>query len=43
VRGVVIKGHGSSDANAIKNAIRQAASAIKNRLVEELTKEFSGK
>ena len=43
VRGVVIKGHGSSDANAIKNAVRQARSAIKNRLVEELAREFSGK
>lgn len=29
VRGVVIKAHGSSDARAFKNAVRQAAAAAK--------------
>ena len=43
VDGLVIKGHGSSDANAIKNAIRQARLALRNGLVEAIASEFKGK
>lgn len=42
VNGVCIKGHGSSDANAMKNAIRQARTACQSNLVQSLSKEFSG-
>lgn len=40
VQGLVIKGHGSSDANAVKNAVRQARLALENGLVEALVSEF---
>lgn len=40
VQGVVIKAHGSSDANALKNAIRQAREAIQCGLVHALNSEF---
>lgn len=40
--GIVIKGHGSSDGNAVKNAIRQARIALENNLVESISKEFKG-
>ena len=38
VRRPVIKAHGSSDANAIKNAIRQAMSFVKDGINEEIEK-----
>jgi glycerol-3-phosphate acyltransferase PlsX len=43
INGLVLKSHGSSDANAIKNAVRQARIAIENRLVEAISTETSGK
>jgi phosphate acyltransferase len=43
VNGLVIKGHGSSDAKAMKTAIRQARTAIGNGLIAALADEFSGK
>lgn len=43
VAGVCIKGHGSSDAHAIKNAVRQARLTIQSELVPRLSKEISGK
>ncbi|CAM2899373.1 phosphate acyltransferase PlsX [Paenibacillus sediminis] len=43
LKGLVVKGHGSSDATAIKNAIRQARSAIQSGLNESISKEISGK
>lgn len=42
--GLVLKSHGSSDAKAIKNGVRQARIAIQNNLIESISKEFnSGK
>ncbi|WP_422657339.1 phosphate acyltransferase PlsX [Paenibacillus sp. EC2-1] len=41
--GLVVKSHGSSDGNAIKNAVRQARVAMQNRLVESISNEISGK
>lgn len=41
--GLVVKGHGSSDGEAIKNAIRQARTAIQSRLTESISEEISGK
>ncbi|GAB6931552.1 phosphate acyltransferase PlsX [Paenibacillus sp. JCM 10914] len=41
--GLVVKSHGSSDANAVKNGIRQARVALQNRLVESISNEISGK
>lgn len=41
--GLVIKGHGSSDASAIKNAVRQARIALQSKLIEGITKEITGK
>lgn len=43
VNGLVVKGHGSSDAGAMKTAIRHTRSAIGNGLIAALTEEFSGK
>lgn len=43
VNGLVIKGHGSSDAKAMKTAIRVARTAIGNKLIAALADEFSGK
>lgn len=43
VNGICMKSHGSSDANAIKNGIRQAIRAIDQNLVESFKMEFSGK
>lgn len=40
VKGAVIKAHGSSDAKAIKNAIRQAKSFIENSVVEKIESEI---
>ncbi|RCX21361.1 phosphate:acyl-[acyl carrier protein] acyltransferase [Fontibacillus phaseoli] len=41
--GLVVKGHGSSDGEAIKNAVRQARVAVQSRLTESLSEEISGK
>jgi len=43
VNGLVVKGHGSSDAKAMKTAIRQTRTAIGNKLIAALADEFSGK
>lgn len=43
IDGLVLKSHGSSDANAIKNAVRQARIALTNRLVEAISTEVSAK
>lgn len=43
IDGLVLKSHGSSDANAIKNAVRQARIALTNRLVEAISTEISRK
>lgn len=40
--GLVLKGHGSSDAHAIKNAVRQARIAVKANLVQAISAEISG-
>ncbi|KJF25997.1 phosphate acyltransferase [Clostridium aceticum] len=42
VEGNLIKAHGSSNAKAIKNAIRQAKTFVENNVVEEIAKEISG-
>lgn len=41
--GLVLKAHGSSDANAIKNAVRQARIAIHAGLVQAISAEISRK
>ncbi len=41
--GLVMKSHGSSDGNAIKNAVRQTRIALENELVPSISKEISGK
>ncbi|KIL35334.1 phosphate acyltransferase [Cohnella kolymensis] len=43
LNGLVLKGHGSSDAAAMKTAIRLARTAIGNGLVTALADEFKGK
>lgn len=43
INGLCLKGHGSSDANAIKNAVRQARTALQNRLVQAISMEINGK
>jgi glycerol-3-phosphate acyltransferase PlsX len=43
INGVCMKSHGSSNANAIKNAVRQTRNALKNNLVEAISTEISGK
>ncbi|NBI29578.1 phosphate acyltransferase PlsX [Chengkuizengella marina] len=40
VNGVCIKSHGSSDANAVKNAIGQARNAIEKKLVDSIASEI---
>jgi glycerol-3-phosphate acyltransferase PlsX len=40
VDGLVLKSHGSSDANAIKNAVRQARIAIRNGLIQAISTEI---
>ncbi|ASA21302.1 phosphate acyltransferase PlsX [Paenibacillus donghaensis] len=41
--GLVVKGHGSSDGTAVKNAVRQARIALMADLVPSISKEISGK
>lgn len=43
LNGLVVKCHGSSDARAIKNAVRQARTALQERLTETISMEISGK
>lgn len=43
LRGLVFKGHGSSDARAIYTAIERARTAIENELIAAIETEFSGK
>ncbi|MDF2668304.1 MAG: phosphate acyltransferase [Paenibacillus sp.] len=43
INGLVLKSHGSSDANAFKNAVRQARIAVKSDLVHAISTEISGK
>lgn len=40
--GLVVKSHGTSNGNAIKNGVRQARTALQNRLVESISSEISG-
>ena len=41
ISGIMIKAHGSSDANAIKNAIRQAKMLYDNKCLDTITTEIS--
>lgn len=41
LQGLVLKSHGSSNANAIKNAVRQARIALQNGLVAAISSEFN--
>ncbi|PZE22492.1 phosphate acyltransferase PlsX [Paenibacillus xerothermodurans] len=41
VNGLLLKSHGSSDANAIKNAVRQARIAVQNDVVQSISTEIS--
>ncbi|SDZ02061.1 phosphate:acyl-[acyl carrier protein] acyltransferase [Proteiniborus ethanoligenes] len=41
IKGVVIKAHGSSDAKAIKNAIKQAKILVENKVIERIEDEVS--
>ncbi|WP_166238054.1 phosphate acyltransferase PlsX [Paenibacillus turpanensis] len=43
VNGLVLKAHGSSDARAVLNAVRQARTAVESRLVESISTEFRTK
>ena len=43
VNGLVLKSHGSSDAKAFKNAVRQARIAVANNLVRSISSEIGGK
>lgn len=40
---LVVKCHGSSDAVSVKNAVRQARTAMQTQLIETIGKEISGK
>ena len=41
VRGITVIGHGSSNANAIKNAVRVATELCRARLNEKIEQELS--
>jgi glycerol-3-phosphate acyltransferase PlsX len=41
VRGVTVIGHGSSNVNAVKNAVRVAAGLAKARVNEKIEQELS--
>lgn len=43
LNGLVVKCHGSSDALAVKNAVRQARIAIQGQLIESIAAEINGK
>lgn len=38
----IIKAHGSSDANAFKNAINQARMCVREKIIDEMSKNISG-
>ncbi len=40
VQGILIKAHGSSNDNAVKNAIRQAKILIENKVIQEIANEI---
>lgn len=42
VNGIVIIGHGRSNANAVKNAIRQARTAVQGQIIDKIHHEFAG-
>ena len=42
VNGAVVKAHGSSDARAIKNAVRQARSMLEGKVVEKIRDGLEG-
>lgn len=43
VNGLIMKCHGSSDANAVKNAVRQARIALQANLIQSIQTEITGK
>lgn len=43
LNGLVVKGHGSSDGGAIRNAVRQARLALQSQLTENIAQEISRK
>jgi glycerol-3-phosphate acyltransferase PlsX len=43
INGLCMKSHGSSNAHAIKNAVRQTRMALKHNLVQSIALEISGK
>lgn len=43
LNGLVIKAHGSSDAGAVKNAVRQARIALQSQLIQTISTEISRK
>ncbi|MBJ6363339.1 phosphate acyltransferase PlsX [Paenibacillus sp. GCM10012307] len=43
VNGLIMKCHGSSDAMAVRNAVRQARIALQGNLIPSITSEISGK
>ncbi len=42
VKGVLIKAHGSSDAKAVKNAIRQGIKFIENDVIDDIAEKITG-
>ena len=42
VKGVLIKAHGSSDAKAVKNAIRQGIKFIENNVIDDIAEKITG-
>ena len=42
VKGVLIKAHGSSDAKAVKNAIRQGIKFIENNVTGDIAEKIAG-
>ncbi|REK76470.1 phosphate acyltransferase PlsX [Paenibacillus paeoniae] len=43
LNGLVVKCHGSSDAVAVKNAVRQARIALQGNMIESISSEINGK
>ena len=42
VKGVLIKAHGSSDAKAVKNAIKQGIKFIENNVIDDIAEKITG-
>lgn len=42
VKGVLIKAHGSSDAKAVKNAIRQGIKFVENNVIDDIAEKITG-